>query len=97
MSKFLILGILTTIFVMIGALLPFINAEYNIDDSNEYTGVSTDDLDSGRYGTGLFDVALSILGTFFWTFATIPFWLASIIMIFRIIFWFLVVDILWIG
>jgi len=83
---------------MIGAFLPFINEEYNIDDKNDYSGVSSDDLTSGSsYGTGLFSVALSIIGTFFWTFATIPFWLVSIIMIFRIIFWFLVVDILWIG
>jgi len=93
--KFAILGILITIFLLSGVLVPYINEEYGIENTDNYS-VATGEMEEASV-LSMGSITLSILSMFFWTFGAIPFWLESIYLIFRIVFWFIVVDILWIG
>ena len=93
--KHVILGMLTAIFILAGLFIPYINAEYGIGDSQDYDVPSSNIEDSNIINLG--STFLSILSMFFWTFGALPIWLDAIFLIFRFMFWYIMVDILWIG
>ncbi len=98
MAKFLILSIITSIFVLTGIVLPIVNSEYGIEDADDYSG-ATDVLNEMEDANvlSLGSVTLSIISIFFYSFGALPLFLEAFYFILRIIFWFIVVDILWLG
>jgi uncharacterized membrane protein len=84
----IIMGI-ATLFIVLGAILPFIHAEYNIDDE-----VSTTDIESvlevnAEHDTGIltvFKVFASMISMFFWSFGQLPIWIDTLFLLIRITF-----------
>ena len=84
-----ILGIILFILIGVGLILPFVDNEFNTNNSNfdtanvgnQLVGSSTSDSTSIK----TFDILKSIGKMFFWTFGDIPFWLDGIFLVLRII------------
>ena len=100
MANLAIFGLLTAFFVLAGGFLPYINAEYDTGDTNTYDGVDT--FEEGVEGESIgilsvWSIALSIISMPVWTFGALPFWVDLFLWIFRIVWWALVVELLWIG
>ena len=92
---------IASIFIFLGLVIPFINAEYGTgateidmegfeDDVEELTGESPSIISA----PGIF---VSVLSMFFWTFGAIPFWLDGVFLIFRFTFFITVARNIWIG
>ena len=78
---------LVFLFVALGGILPFIQAEFQqttqegrVEGLNTAVSQKSGSLDS----TSAIDVALSIVKMFFWTFGDLPLWLDLIFIAFRI-------------
>jgi len=80
-------AIIISVFVIVGGLLPLIEAEFTTDvSSNDIDNLEdeiSDSAQSNAFLTG-FAVVGSIAQMFFWTFGALPFWLDLIFTIFRI-------------
>jgi hypothetical protein len=99
--KWAIIVFIVSVFVVTGALLPFLNTDFNTTysglDADSYVGnyQGGDSLTSIPLGAGRLFV--SIVSMFFWSFGALPLPLELIFVIMRIIFVFILVDLLWIG
>ena len=88
-------------FVLLGAVLPFIN-EFNpqgspFSETNLTTGFNGEDLAPADYNviTAVVKISGSIISMFFWTFGAIPFYIDLIIFIpIRFLLWYLVVRLI---
>lgn len=80
-------GLLIT-FLLLGAILPFVNSAFDVDITNFNAGGIEDEV--GQANVSATDVFLSMFIIFFWTFGSIPFWLdLTVILAMRIMFaWF---------
>lgn len=78
---------ITTIFVLLGVALPFINESFGGTGANTDVDGFTDDL--GQSAANPLDafltVVTSVLKMFFWTFGSLPFWVDAFLTIFRIL------------
>jgi hypothetical protein len=96
----IITGIIA-VFVILGTILPYINAEYGVPDSfpdvdtvEGAVGDSTGSLGSVVSGWTIFG---SVISMFFWTFGALPFWLDMIFVVFRITLALTIARNVWIG
>ncbi len=82
--------IILFIFVGIGVIIPFINKEFNIEDSAFDTGNVADELIGEEFsdvsGVSAGEILKSVGKMFFWTFGDLPFWMDAIFIVLRIIF-----------
>ncbi len=84
-----ILGILLSIFIGVGIIIPFVNSEFQtvsptFDTDKRGTELIVEDLtDVSSVGAG--DILKSIGKMFFWTFGDLPFWLDAIFLVLRLI------------
>lgn len=88
------------IFVLIGVFLPYLNQEFPSSASATNISGIEDDLSGDAEGIddiNAFDVLVSVLKMFFWTFGDLPFWLDTMFIILRIIFIVTVARNIWIG
>ena len=78
-------------FVLMGAILPFVNVAFGADAS----GLNVDQLQTqvGQEPPGFFTVASSVLLMFFWTFGSLPFLVDIIFVPLRIILGVIVIRI----
>lgn len=99
--KFKILLFITALFIGVGFITPYVNSEFDSDYDSpdvDYVGEDLENYDPS--GIGILSgpsVAGSILSMFFWTFGALPTWLDMIFLVFRVVFFFLLVDLFWIG
>ena len=87
----IIFGIIL-LFVAIGVISPYINAEFGSDMIENGDVLDADDSVNGT------DVMLSVAGMFFWTFGTIPAWLDGLLFVpLRILLYLIIARNIWIG
>jgi hypothetical protein len=91
---------IVTIFIFLGVLLPYVNAEFgvssdnmNIDNIEKTVG---EDIKDSSFIT-IFSVLFSVLKMFFWTFGALPFWLDMIFIVFRVILGLTIARNVWVG
>lgn len=96
-----IIGGIISLFVLLGVLLPIIQADLNIQDT---TDVNIDDFTSdiqqqakSESDLTVWKVLISILSMFFWTFGLIPIWLDCLFIILRIILAVTIARNIWVG
>lgn len=76
------LYIIVTLFVGLGILLPYIQAEFGEDQTNnDVSGLTSIDSDDATSSVGLFTVLGSVFTMFFWTFGNLPVWLDAFLFI----------------
>jgi hypothetical protein len=96
----IIAGIIT-VFVLIGVILPYVQAEFGQSvTSVDVAGLAGDVGSKGQESSAVtfWDVLLSIFSMFFWTFGNLPFWLDLCFFLpIRIILGFIVARNIWIG
>ena len=86
------------LFVAIGIFLPIVNEAVGNDDSPLYRTNLDDDISATDWTVvGFWNVFLSVLSMFFWTFGAIPIWLDAVFMVLRIILVLTVARNVWIG
>lgn len=95
MPNYPLLIFLLILFIVTGYLLPRINVEYDMGEIPDNT-IDTSRLDSYNPIT-LGTTVWSIAKMFLWTFGALPWWLDMIFLIFRLTFWFMIVELVWIG
>lgn len=90
-DTYIMTGIISS-FIILGVVLPFINAEFgstdvdlNVDGLTTNTGQSSTEGGLTQATTTGISVLLSVLLMFFWTFGAVPFWLEAILLIMRIV------------
>ena len=86
------------LFVAIGIFLPIVNeavgnADSTLNDANFDDEIDTDDLTVAS----AWNIFLSVLSMFFWTFGALPFWLDAIFMILRVTLVMTIARNIWIG
>jgi hypothetical protein len=94
----IIIGIVS-LFVIIGAVVPFIESEYSYDagiDNPDDIGSIDSDVDSPSSVT-IIDVFFSVLKMFFWSFGSLPLWLDLILTIFRVTLALAIARNVWVG
>ena len=82
-----------TVFVLIGLLLPFVEAEFSgqsttfngSNNVNDISGDISDNIGDGPNAVGALTIVGSVAKMFFWTFGALPFWLDAIFVVFRIV------------
>jgi len=74
--------------------------EYGLEDADDYTLTTSGEIEQAvdeisplSFGS----IILSVLSMFFWTFGALPVVIDAVFVVFRIIFLYLLVDLLWIG
>lgn len=74
------------IFVLIGALIPYVNNSFNTSENEFNVNQFDDQIDDETDFTALSatKILLSIASMFFWTFGTLPFWLDAIFLVMRV-------------
>ena len=96
-----ILAAIFSVFVLLGVMLPFIEAEFeNQSSSVDVAGLEADvgqEIKGDINAISAFKILLSIVTMFFWTFGTLPFWLDSLFVVVRIIFIFIIARNVWVG
>lgn len=76
------LYIIVTLFVVLGVLLPYIQAAFGEDQTNNDVSTLTSiDADDATSSVGLFTVLGSVFSMFFWTFGSLPIWLDAFLFI----------------
>ena len=99
--KFKILLFITAFFILLGWVLPYVNSEFDTNLTENNPTYLSDDVESEDFeGWGIISapqVIGSIFSMFFWTFGALPAWIDMIFIIFRVIFYFILIDLLWIG
>lgn len=88
------------LFVLLGVLMPFVNADFNSISTSPNTEGLTETVGNEMVDVNvvsLLDVVKSIAGMFFWTFGQLPFWLDAIFVVLRLIFAFIIARNIWIG
>lgn len=106
----LILGIIISIFLVLGFGLPFFNEEFNdgtIEEStadvselmNDFEAENNARIESGINSHVTFwTVFLSVGKMFFWTFGSIPLWLdLTLFTLLRTVFWLTIARNMWVG
>lgn len=91
---------LITIFIIIGTVMPFINASFGSQVNEVDVDGMADSVGQGVELSGdvnAFQVFSSIMLMFFWTFGALPFWLDMIFIIFRVVLGMTVARNIWIG
>jgi len=98
MDKWSLLFSIVVLFVSIGAMIPFINSEYG-SDATEHDMIDASEPDQGFFGgaSGIGEVLWNIISMFFWTFGALPLYVDLFFVVLRIMFIFLLIDLLWIG
>jgi len=96
----IIFGIMA-FFIGLGAIIPYINAEYGSSyseyDADSLTGAMVSEQDSVGSVISGWKVLGSILSMFFWSFAGISIILNIVLIPVRIIFWVTIIRNIWIG
>lgn len=95
MVDYIILSGIALVFIAAGIFVPIINAEYGLTDAEDYD--SPLDGEEPESVFGLADYVFSIASMFFWSFGALPIWVEMFFLLFRFVFWFMVVEVLWIG
>lgn len=86
MNDVLIIGTIVSIFLLIGAALPFMESAYSVDQAADYdSGVVSDNIGQAASDVSPFDVLSSVFLMFFWTFGALPLFLELVFTVFRII------------
>jgi hypothetical protein len=92
---------ITSVFVLLGVFLPYINAEYGEPDSFPDPDVLEQNVGEEQTTVGSvvsgWKVLGSVLSMFFWTFGALPFWLDALFVIARVTLALTVVRNIWIG
>lgn len=93
-----IIAVISGIFIFLGVLLPFIQADFNTletghDPASLTDDINTDDLDS----VSPFKVFFSVVSMFFWTFGALPFWLDMVFVVLRLVLILAIARNIWIG
>ncbi len=85
---------ITTIFVLLGVMLPFINDTFGSTIGNTDVEGFKDDLGQAADNPldAFFTVTTSVLKMFFWTFGALPFWIDAFFTMFRIILFVIIVK-----
>ena len=86
------------LFIAVGIFLPIVNeavgnADSTLNDANFDDEIDTDDLTVAS----AWNIFLSVLSMFFWTFGALPFWLDAIFMILRVTLVMTIARNIWIG
>jgi len=93
-----IAGFIILLFVVIGTLLPYINAEYGGEVNTIDTDIiDVDDVSKVSGQVSVTGILGSIAKMFFWTFGELPFWLDMFFIVFRIILLAIIGRNLWFG
>lgn len=83
-----IIGGIITVFILLGVITPFLNADFNSDQVTNYDieGFTSDAAENVRTTESVFSVTnlvivfLSVIKMFFWTFGDLPFWVDLLIL-----------------
>lgn len=95
-----IAGSIITIFVLLGVLLPYVQADFEAPQT--LNDVQKLESDLGEETADIsavtpFTLLLSVLKMFFWTFGDLPFWLDAFFLILRVELAFIVARNVWVG
>lgn len=79
--------VITTVFILLGSLLPFIRADMGLapatPDLVSFMGGLSENLGDEAVVKG-WDIAVSIISMFFWSFGALPFWVELLFTIMRV-------------
>ncbi len=100
-----IITFIVSVFIFTGVAVPFLNAEFGVPTSipsvdtleGEVSGAVGATEVSGVLDIGIFDVLLSVMSMFFWSFGALPFFLEAIFLVFRIVLVLTIARNIWIG
>ena len=107
MSRVAYIFMVSSIFVVLGILLPILNTAFygnsGDSDTNLESVWSTLETPPGGFDniiTGAVNIGklfLSVLSMFFWSFGTIPWYIDTFLLLLRIPLWYIIVDTIWPG
>ncbi len=85
---------ITTIFVLLGVMLPFINDTFGLTSGNTDVEGFKDELGQAVINPldAFLTISASILKMFFWTFGALPVWIDAFFFIFRITLFVIIVK-----
>lgn len=85
--------LIISIFIFLGVITPYINAEFGSDTQIDASDFE-DTISQGDVSAT--DVALSIFSMFFWTFGALPWYIDMVLLVFRIMLAYLIWEAVWI-
>jgi len=100
-NDILIAGAIICVFLVLGTVLPFVNAEYGVDESGSYDADAFNDElgQEAELSTSVsaVEVLFSIAKMFFWTFGALHWALDLVFVFFRIILIMTLSRNIWVG
>lgn len=90
---------ITIFFVVLGAILPFIQAEFGTEITDNDVNALTNNINPGEIEntTSALKVVGSIFLMFFWTFGALPWWLDLVFIVFRTMLALIIARNIWVG